>query len=645
MAWQHTIYAYPILFATAISLVLAGYAGLYSRRHGRTTTLWVFAAMNVAIAVWTGFAALKLLSRDPTIQFHAYRLLYLGSASVGPLLLLFALAYTDRTRWLKPPAVAAVFVVPVAFWILLFTNPYGVVIADTRIVEAHGLLILRTTAGPAHIALSFTYALTMAALTLAVVLHEAARRGRSYAPQATLVAIAVVTPPAVSALTSANVAPFTVDNVNFVPASAAVSTVALGIATFRYRLLDLQPIAYRTAIEGSPDGVIVADPGKRVVHANRTVGSLLGREPTTGESVLDVVPGVDPERTGETTVEVQSLDGDAEFLDVRSQRLARHGEDVGWVFVLRDVTERHRRERELEAFTAVVSHDLREPARTTGSYLDELDGRIGEALEPADRELLAAARENAERMQAMISDLLAYSRIGPRPAEFGPVDVERLVAGTVDLLRFEIEDRGATVVVEELPTVRGVDHLLERLFQNLLANALKHADVPAPEIRVSASRRGDSWRLSVRDDGVGIEPDERDRVFDPFARGRRTGAGTGMGLSICQKIVEEHGGTIGVDSTPGEGTEVWLTLPAVREGTTTDDAGERTITDDPESPTRAGTTTDDAEPSARAGTATDDAEPSARAGTVTYRDVEDRTEEAGSRASESRTEGSEPRSS
>ncbi len=632
MAWQHTIYAYPILFATAISLVLAGYAGLYSRRHGRTTTLRVFAAMNVAIAVWTGLAALKLLSRDPTVQFHAYRLLYLGSASVGPLLLLFALAYTDRTRWLRPRSVAAVFVVPVAFWILLFTNPHGVVIADTRIVEAHGLLILRTTTGPAHVALSFTYALTMATLTLAVVLSEAVRRGRSYTPQATLLAVAVVAPPAVSALTSANVPPFTVDNVNFVPASTAISTVALGVATFRYRLLDLQPIAYRTAIEGSPDGVIVVDPDNRIVHANETIGSLLGREPAVGDPLTDVIPGIDPWRADADSLEVRSLGGGAEFVDVRSQSLARHGERVGRVLVVRDVTERHRRERELEAFTAVVSHDLREPARTTESYLELFEEQSEDVLGPDERELLAVARENAERMQAMISDLLAYSRIGPRPEEFGPVDCERLAAETLDSLRFEVETRDATVVVEELPTVRGVDHLIRRLFQNLLANALKHADVPAPEIRVSASRRNGSWRFSVRDDGVGIEPGERDQVFDPFARDRRTGDGTGMGLAICQKIVEEHGGTIGVDSTPGEGTEVWFTLPSVREGTPVDDAGEQT-------------TTDDAELSAQAGTTTDDAELSARVGTVTYRDVVDRTEGTEGQAEGSHTgEGTEPRS-
>ena len=564
MAWQHTIYAYPMLFAMAISLVLGAYAVVHSRQHGHTTTLRIFAAMNVAVAIWTGFSAIKLLSRDPTIQFHTYRLLYIGSASIGPLLLLFALAYTDRTRWLRRRFIVAVFVVPVTFLVLLFTNPHGVVIVETHVVEVDGLLVMRTTTGPAHVALSFTYALTIAVLTLGIVGYEALRLGRSYLPQASLMGIAIVTPMTVSFLTSANVPPFTVDAVNFVPASAAISSIALGIATFRYRLLDLPPIAYTTAMRHSPDGVFVLDPDETIVHANETASRLLGLSSSVvGEPIASVLPDVDPEAAAERPLERSSAAGSAEFLTVRSQPLERHGERVGWVLVLRDVTEQRRRERELEAFTGVVSHDLREPLRTTESYLQLLEEHTGNALDEDGAELLTVARENTDRMQEMVTDLLRYSQIGSAESEFQPVDCEEVVADTLDALRYEIDDRDAAVVVEDLPTVHGVEHLLGRLFQNLLSNALKHSDSDSPEIRVTSSRVPGGWQFSIRDDGPGIDPEELDHVFELFTRGSGTDpdSGTGMGLAICKKIVEEHGGTIGVDSTVGIGTEISFTIP------------------------------------------------------------------------------------
>ena len=581
MAWQHTIYAYPILFATATSLLLAAYAVGSSRRRDGRPTLLVFAAMNVAIAVWTGFSAIKLLSTEPTVQFHAYRLLYLGSSSVGPLLLLFVLAYTDRTRWLTRRVVAGLFVVPVVFWVLLFTNPYDVAIVETRIVEVDGLVVMRATTGPARVALSFTYASVIALLTLGLVLAEAVRQGRSYLPQAALLTVAVVTPMLVSALTAAGVPPFTLDGVNFVPASTVISAAALGFATVRYRLLDLQPIAHRTVVANSPDGVLVLDADGRVVHTNGTVHSLLGeRAPAVGDPLEAAFPAFDVSSASTATIELQRDVGDAQFLEARAQPLCRRDERVGWVVVLRDVTERRRRERELEAFTGVVSHDLREPLRTTERYLTLLEEQAGDDLDEDARASLAVTREHSRRLQAMIDDLLEYSRIDAAETGFEPVDCDRLVSEVLEALRFELDDRNARVEVGALPTVRGVEHLLRRLFQNLLSNALKHGG-RAPTIRVDATPADGHWRFTVSDDGVGIEPDECERLFDLFTRGSGADpdSGTGMGLAICARIVERHGGTIDLESTPGVGTEVTFTIPGDVPSRSADETRTRPPTD------------------------------------------------------------------
>ncbi len=571
MSWQHTIYAYPILLSTTVSLVLAAYAVWYGRQHRQTPTLQTFAAMNIAIAIWTGFSAVKLLSTDPALQFQTYRLLYFGSSSVGPLLLLFVLTYTDRITVLRPSIVLAVFAVPVLFWALLFTNPYDVVIVESYLVDADGLVVMRTQTGPAHILFSFTYALFIALVTIGVLLHESFKRGWSYLPQAVLMGVAISTPVIVSALTSAGIPPFTLDSVNFVPASTAVSAVALSVATFRYRLLDLRPIANRTVVDHSPDAMLVIDTAERIVHINDAANTLFHSDrPLRTAPVTDVLPELRIDTESEQILEYQSPTGPV-AIEVRARPLQRRDEHLGWVIVCRDVTERRRQQAELEAFSAVVSHDLRAPLRNAERYLSLFEETTDSTLEADAHRLLERSKENTQRAQTMLSDLLAYSRIETTPVEFEPVEMDRTLDTVLDTLAHDIDSRNATVERSSLPQVRGIDHLLVRLFQNLLANALKHgiADSSAEEssltISVEAARKGSFWEFTVADDGVGMNPEELAYVFDLFSQGSNADfdAGTGMGLAICHKIVDRHGGQIDIQSAPDQGTSVMFTLPAV----------------------------------------------------------------------------------
>lgn len=253
------------------------------------------------------------------------------------------------------------------------------------------------------------------------------------------------------------------------------------------------------------------------------------------------------------------------------------GEPLGRSVVVRDVTETrelqaavdetldrlHRSNEELESFATVVSHDLRQPLRSAEQHLSMFEDAHGDQLEGDGAELVRIARENARRGQEMTADLLEYSKIGHDVDEFDDVDCEAVVTAVLDGLRVDLDERNATVEVGALPTVRGVRHLLYRLFQNLLSNALEYAGEDPPRVTVTARRRSDCWQFAVRDEGVGIEPERVDRVFDLFARGDRTesSGGTGVGLAICEKIVAVHGGTITIDSTPGEGTAVEFTIP------------------------------------------------------------------------------------
>lgn len=342
------------------------YALVQIRRRGRSATLLAFTAMSEAIAIWTAFAALKLLSTDPTIKFQSYRLLHIGSTAVSPLLVLFELAYTDPTQWLTRSVSVGVFVVPVVFVILLFTNPYDVATLETRIVETNGLVIFRAERGPARVALSFVYAALMAVLTLTIVLYKALNTGKAYYLQAGLMTVAVVAPMAASFLTILGLPPFGREGVNLVPAAAGLSVAALGVATFRYRLLDLPPIAYTTAMRNSPDGILVLDTDGRIVQTNPSARQLLGLSSSSiGRSAISVLPNVNTGIEDERTVEVTTADG-TRFLDLRSQPLHSQTAAVGRVIVLRDVTAQKRYERSLELRTEqgellnrLVRHDIR----------------------------------------------------------------------------------------------------------------------------------------------------------------------------------------------------------------------------------------------------------------------------------------------
>jgi len=263
----------------------------------------------------------------------------------------------------------------------------------------------------------------------------------------------------------------------------------------------------------------------------------------------------------------------------------RAGVITGASVVARDITARKQAEAalersraelersnaELQQFAYVASHDLQEPLRTITSYLQLLQRRYRGALgEDADT-FIGFAVDGARRMSALIKAVLAYSHVGTHGAAFAPVDSQALVAGVVATLHDRIEETGARVTCGDLPPVWGDATQLGQLVQNLIGNALKFRRRGAPpEVTVTATRVGGDWVLAVRDNGIGLPPDQRERVFGMFQRlhTREEYEGTGIGLSVCQKIVERHGGRIWVVSESGQGATFFVALPII-------DAGER----------------------------------------------------------------------
>jgi signal transduction histidine kinase len=218
---------------------------------------------------------------------------------------------------------------------------------------------------------------------------------------------------------------------------------------------------------------------------------------------------------------------------------------------------------ELAQFAYVVSHDLKEPLRMVASYTQLLAKRYGGKLDADADDFINFAVDGVNRMQSLISALLVYSRVGTEGGELKPADCEKVLATTLANLQSAIEDSGAVVMHKQLPHVRCDETQLGQLFQNLIGNAIKfRGDLP-PRVEITAERGKGAWLFSVRDNGIGIASEHLERIFVIFQRlhGRSDYPGTGIGLAICQKIVERHGGKIWVESKPGAGSKFSFTIP------------------------------------------------------------------------------------
>jgi signal transduction histidine kinase len=235
---------------------------------------------------------------------------------------------------------------------------------------------------------------------------------------------------------------------------------------------------------------------------------------------------------------------------------------------LRKKTEELVRSNEdLQQFAYVSSHDLQEPLRMVTSYVQLLAKRYQGKLDPDADEFIEFAVDGATRMRRLINDLLTYSRVGTRGNELAPIDSEAVFKQSLSNLRVAIEEKGATVTHEPLPTVMADDMQLGQLFQNLVGNAIKFHQEEAPQVYISAHQSNGEWVFSVRDNGIGIDPKFKESIFVIFQRlhGKDKYPGTGIGLAVCKKIVERHGGRIWVESEVGQGATFYFTLPVFQE--------------------------------------------------------------------------------
>ena len=349
---------------------------------------------------------------------------------------------------------------------------------------------------------------------------------------------------------------------------------------------------FRVAVEASPHGMMMVDQSGRIVLVNREIERLFGyvRDELLGQSVELLVPG-----------QVRSRHPDLRatfFANPESRRMGAGRDLFGrrkdggeipleiglnpietdeGLFVLASVLdigprkkaeeELRRSNAELERFAYVASHDLQEPLRTVASYVQLLARRYRDQLGGDAAEFIDFAVAGVTRMQRLIEDLLAFSRVGTHGGSLVSTNAEAALHTALESLGAAIEGSHAIVTHDPLPNVLADAGQLEHLLTNLIGNALKFHGAEPPRVHVSASREDRYWRFSIQDNGIGIEPQYFERIFVIFQRLHLIDEypGTGIGLAICKKIVERHGGRIWVESSPGGGTTLFFTIQATSE--------------------------------------------------------------------------------
>lgn len=349
---------------------------------------------------------------------------------------------------------------------------------------------------------------------------------------------------------------------------------------------------FETVFNSSPTGIVITKNQSEIIHCNPSFATMLGykEDELVGKSLLDFTHEEDKASTlkmqnlvnknkvDEFDVEKRYIIKNNEVIWAKTwvSVIERKGDEVVKVAMVENITSRKETEQkieqkskeltainqELENFAYVASHDLQEPLRTIASFIQILDKRYGQTLDEDGQQFMGFVVDGAKRMQLLIRDLLEYSRVNRFNTDYEKVDLNEVFETVNRVLKEKIDDSDAVLLAENLPVIQGNKIQLTQVFQNMVDNAIKFRGKSKPEVTITVEEQPGKWLICVKDNGIGISPEYFQRIFVIFQRlhTREEYSGTGIGLALCKKIIERHGGEIWVESGKRKGTTFYFTI-------------------------------------------------------------------------------------
>ena len=549
MQWQFSPYIL-LLFVAALSSFLWALYGIKMLRDGRRRPYLIsFVVLCSAVSIWAAFYAIQLASLTLEAKLLAYSVLHIGGVAVPPAWLVFAVTYTGRSERLKPTIIAGIAAIPLALLLTLPTNPHSLALTSARL-ETHGsVTVLVTGNGPLYLLhLAYSYVVIIAGACL-IVAH-ATRSTILIRRQSALLVTGAVVPLVLNVFNVLTIPTFGEIGVNLTPVSLSFSTILFGAAIFRYRILDLAPVAWDVVLAQMSDGVIVLDDHERVVDLNSAAEALVGNSDTVlGERASSLLPQYSRLKRGRPfLVSLTGANNDDRLIQLTRSPLTKYGETYGWAVLAQDVTvpERQRRELErqnerLDQFAKVISHDLRNPLAVIDGYTD-LAEQTGEGRH------FDTVHDTVAHMVTFLDELLLLSRQGEIVKELQPVPLVTVIEAVSE----GIADDRLLVDVASNVIVMADENRLRQVLDNLLRNARDHND---DNVAVKVGDLPDGFY--IEDDGPGIPQDIRQNVFEAGFSTRSNG--TGFGLAIIHDIVDAHGWRISVTEAATGGARFEIT--------------------------------------------------------------------------------------
>jgi PAS domain S-box-containing protein len=585
MSWQPIAYTALLFTITGVLVALA----LYARQRRATAFMW----LALVVAEWALTYALELAGSSAPAKVFWAKLQYLGITSTPLAWLIFTLHYTGKAHWLTRRKLALLLILPVLTLLLVFTN------------EAHGLIWSHIDVGPTgrFLALDVThgpwfwvywgFACTLMLAGSAILIRMIVVSPNLYRRQGAALLLGAAAPWIGNTLYVFHLNPF--HPLDLTPFAFALSALAAGWSLFRFRLLDLVPVAHSTVVAGMRDGIVALDVQGRVIDMNPAAERILARPAalTLGQPVEQLLAGQTDllERCrGVTEAHLEITLGEAEALRSYEVQIGplldRRGQVTGRLVILHDVTERKQAEAALQAakeaaehatlaksgFLAVMSHEIRTPM---SGVLGMTDLLLETNLDAEQRKFVEIIRTGGDALLTVINDILDFSKIesGKLDLEHAPFDLLVCIEEALDLVAIKTAKKQLDLIYNIDPQVPvrliGDSARLRQILVNLLSNAIEFTDSGEVVVAVTARNVAENRYevlFAIEDTGVGIPQDRLDQLFKPFSQIdtaiARSHGGTGLGLAISKWLSELMGGTMWVESEEGRGSTFYFTIVA-----------------------------------------------------------------------------------